>query len=220
MIKPLWDFKGINDARREILIAPFEFADLVGVMKKAVRNVRFKREAGSHEAKGSWRPIFWFDVAESTFDRFFNSPYGYRGQYLASPENGREKNGLLITSLIDVLLMSVHEKPQFLSAIRRSLASPHAKIWIDEDQHNPRTPELIVEIRVAEWERSASAMRHRLDAGDSSLTPKEVDRIYDVRAPLGTTLKVMGAWVDRNGELKVVASKLRRAEEIKAYGLS
>ncbi|MES4785395.1 MAG: hypothetical protein C4294_05755 [Nitrospiraceae bacterium] len=63
-------------------------------------------------------------------------------------------------------------------------------------------------------------MRHRLDAGDSSLTPKEVDRIYDVRAPLGTTLKVMGAWVDRNGELKVVASKLRRAEEIKAYGLS
>jgi hypothetical protein len=220
VITPLWDFEGINEARRELLMAPFQFDDLVAVIKSEVRNVRFKKETRSHEAKGSWRPAFWFDVGMSTFDRFFNSPYGYRGQYFACPENGLRKNALLITSLIDVLLVAVAGDPKVCSEIHRSLTSTHAKIWIEESQHDPRTPDLIVEIRVAEWERFARAIRERLDAGDSSLTAKEVDRIYGARAPVGTTLKVMGAWVAQNGELNAVPLKLHRAEEIKAYGLS
>ena len=217
---PLWDFEGISPERRELLRVHFDFRELADRIKHEARNIRFKKEPGTHEAKGSWRPIFWFDVANCTFDRFFNSPYGYRAQYLADPENGKKQNAELIVALAEVLIASVHGEPQFLQQIRLSLASPHAKIWIEEDQHNPRTPELIIEIRVPEWEKAARAIHARLRAGDSSLKPKEVDRIFGVRAPVGTTLKVMGAWVGRDGQLGVVPSKLQRAEDIKAYGLS
>ena len=79
---------------------------------------------------------------------------------------------------------------------------------------------MIVEIRVPDWEIAAKAIRERLNAGDSTLTPKEVDRIFGVRAPVGRTLKVIGAWVGPDGEFGVVPSKLRRGEDIKAYGLS
>jgi hypothetical protein len=217
---PLWDFEGISAERREFLKAPFDFGDLVGIITSEAWNIRFKKEPGTHEAKGSWRPIFWFDIAESTFDRFFNSPHGYRAQYLADPQNGTERNAVLIAALVDLLTTSVGGEPQFLQQIRLSLSSFHAKIWIEEDQHNPKTPELIVEIRVPEWETAAKAIRERLNAGDSTLTPKEVDRIFGVRAPMGRTLKVMGAWVSPDGELGVVPSKLRRAEDIKTYGVS
>jgi len=201
-------------------MTPFHFVDLVGIIKSEVRNIRFKKEPGTHEAKGSWRPIFWFDVVDSTFDRFFNSPYGYRAQYLADPQNGRDKNAILIAALVDILTASVRGDPQFVQRIRLSLGSPHAKIWIEEDQHNPRTPDLIVEIRVREWELAAKAMHERLNAGDSTITPKEVDRIFGVRAPVGRTLKVMGAWIGPEGELRVIPSKLRRAEDLQAYGMS
>ena len=79
VITPLWDFEGINEARRELLMAPFQFDDLVAVIKSEVRNVRFKKETGSHEAKGSWRPAFWLDVGMSTFDRFFIVPTATAG---------------------------------------------------------------------------------------------------------------------------------------------
>lgn len=219
MTKPLWDFAGVNAERRELLMAPFDFGDLVDVIAGEAQNIRFKQEKGTHTAKGSWRPIFWFDVSGTTFDRFFNSPYGYRAQYLADLQNGREKNDVLIAALIDILVRTVRGDPH-LDQIRLSLASPHAKIWIEEDQHNPRTPKLIVEICVSAWEVAAKSIYERLTAGDPGLTPKEVDRIFGVRAPMGKTLKVMGAWVAPNGELGLVPSKFRRAEDIKAYGVS
>ena len=220
MVKPIWDFASISAERRELLVAPFDFEDLVTTIAHEARNFRFKKEKGTHEAKGSWRAIFWFDVSDATFDRFFNSPYGYRAQYVADPQNGREKNAILIEALIDLLTRSVHGDAEFLRQIRLSLASPHAKIWIEEDQHSPRMPELIIEICMPEWVAAAKSIHERLTAGDSNLTTKEVDRIFGVRAPVGTTLKVMGAWVAPNGELGLVASKLRRAEDIKAYGVS
>lgn len=220
MVKPIWDFASISAKRRDLLIAPFDFEDLVTSIAHEARNIRFKKEKGTHEAKGSWRAIFLFDVSGATFDRFFNSPYGYRAQYVADPQIGREKNAVLIEALIDLLTRSVQENAQFLRQIRLSLSSPHSKICIEEDQHNPRTTELIIEICMPDWVAAAQSIHERLTAGDFNLTTKEVDRIFGVRAPVGTTLKVMGAWLAPNGEPRLVASKMRRAEEIKAYGVS
>jgi hypothetical protein len=218
--EPLWDFGDICAERRQSLMAPFDFGGIIEAIRSEARNIRYEKDKGTHEAKGSWRPIFRFDVCEETFDRFFNSPYGYRGQYLADPEEGRKKNSMLVSALIDTLVHSIRGELQLLNQIRLSLASAHAKIWIEEDQHNPKTPDLIVEIRVSDWEAAARAVHGRLAHGDPTLTTKEVDRIFGIRAPVGRTLKVMGAWVAPDGCLGVVASKLRRAEEIKAYGVS
>lgn len=164
--------------------------------------------------------MFRFDISCQTFDVFFNSPYGYRGQYLFDPVEGTKKNCQLIAALSDKLLARTSEAAECLAQMRCSLASEHAKVWIEEEQHNPRTPELVVEIRVPEWEAAATAAHKRMRAGDSTLTAKEVDRIYGVRAPVGRTLKVMGAWIGTDGALGAVPSKLRRAEEIRAYGVS
>lgn len=217
---PLWIVDNVSEVRRQLLAEPFEFAALIQRMRSEVRHVRHKNDKGTHEAKGSWRPIIWFDVTEDTFDQFFNNPYGYRGQFLIDAAVGREANTQVILALAEVLVQKAPLKPTIAEQVRQSLVSPHAKIWIEEDQHSPKTPELIKQVRVPRWEVAAAAVHDRLARHDPTLTSKEIDRIYGVRAPSGSTLKVMGAWVASDGSLLVVPSKLRRAEEIKAYGVS
>ena len=216
----LFEFCLIDVVRRDLLLAPFDFDSLVDAIQREAQNIRFEKDKGTHEAKGAWRPTFLLDVFESTFDRYFNSPYGYRGQYLSSLEKGLEKNSVLISALIPKLVESIREKHEPIDQIRLSLSTEHAKIWIEEDQHNPRTPELIVQIKGPAWETAAKAVNDRLIRGDFTLTPKEIDRVYGVRAPVGTTLKIMGAWVDADGGIKLVPSKARRGEDIQAYGIS
>jgi hypothetical protein len=206
--------------RRARLAEPFEFNELISRLQSEVKNVRYKNDKGSHEAKGCWRPIIWFDVEEATFDCFFNSPYGYRGQYLLGADVGRNANSQLIAILSPTLVKAVTLSSKLKQQVQRSIESPLAKIWIEEEQDLPRKPELIVQIVVPGWVDAARAIHNRLVNGDTSLTSKEVDRIYGVRAPLGCTLKVMGAWVGPDDSLSIVTSKLRRAEEIKEYGIS
>ena len=183
----------------------------------AYHNVKYKRDKGAHEAKGSWRPIFIFDVSKEAFDLFFNSPYGYRGKFLVDPEAGRQANTQVVSRLAKRLVqLAGCDDPQ----VESSFASPHAKIWIEEGQHSPTTPDLLVQVLVPAWVSAAEVVDERLCNSDSTITSKEIDRIYGVRAPVGTRLKAMGAWVSQNGVLGVVPSKLARAEEIRAYGVS
>lgn len=217
---PLGTVDNVSEDRRKSLAEPFEFVGLVQCLRSEVRNVRYKKENGSHEAKGSWRPIIWFDVNQQTFDRFFNSPCGYRGQFLLGADAGRAANNQVMHALADTLIQRASLQPSLAEQVQLSLLSPHAKIWIDEDQHCPKMPELIIQIAVAEWVAEATTVHNRLAEHDPTLTTKEIDRIYGVRAPSGSTLKVMGAWVGPDGSLSVVPSKRRRAEEIRAYGVS
>jgi len=107
-----------------------------------------------------------------------------------------------------------------LDRIALSLRSEFAKIWIDECAHQPADPDLIVEVTVEAWETAARAVRARLDAHDSTLTPKDIDRIFGVRAPIGTLLKVMGAWVRIDGSMFLVPSKITRGSDIKDFGVA
>ena len=107
MEEPLWQFKNVPIERCRYLLTPFTFPTLIKQICSEVRDVRYKTERGSIEAKGSWRPVFWFDVAARTFDSFFNSPFGYRGQYLRDQEDGNRQNNLLISALAEHLIQSV-----------------------------------------------------------------------------------------------------------------
>jgi hypothetical protein len=104
MTDPLWDFDKISEERIQFLKAPFEFGTLISRIQTEAQNVRYKKDKGTHEAKEAWRPMFCFDVSEKTFDCFFNSPYGYRGQFLVDPEEGKRKNVQLVSALIDTLV--------------------------------------------------------------------------------------------------------------------
>jgi hypothetical protein len=220
MTEPFWAFDNIPNDRLEYLIVPFDLETLIGRIQSEIRNICYKNDKGKHEAKGLWRPLFRFEVDKETFDRFYNSPHGYRGQFLADIKRGEKVNTTLISSLIDLLTESTKEMPSILERIRTSLESSYAKIWIDEKEDIPRTPDLIIQIRVPKWEAAARAVYERLKRGDSTITDKELDRIYGVRAPLGETLKVMGAWISPNGSLHTVPSKYRRSEDIRDYGFS
>lgn len=217
-ISQFWQVQGVCSKRQSALCEPFEFESLVQLLQAEACNVNYKKEKGSFEAKGCWRPVFNFEVKEQTFDWFFNSPYGYRGQFLVSASDGREANSQVISALSKTLVRLADKKLSLvdLELVEKSLLSPHAKIWIDEGCYIPSQPELLLEVLVPEWEAAATTMRKRLDQKET-LTNKETDRIYGVRAPLGTKLEVKGAWV---GPLEVVSSKLTRAEDIKAYGIS
>jgi hypothetical protein len=197
-----------------------EFGALIEALIPEIHNVKFVRGKGRHEAKGSWRPIIQFDVGGQTFDRFFNSPYGYRGRYLIAPAVGVEANSRALTALTGPLLQLATLAPPIAEEVRRSLLSQYAKVWIDEDQDIPRGPDLIIEIQVPTWVAAATAARKRLDDHDCTITDKEVDRIYGVRAPIGTRLEVKGAWIGSDGSLTVVSSKISRALDINAYGIS
>jgi hypothetical protein len=216
--EPLWRVETQSSVREQALSEPFDLDQLVAQLMEETRNVRYKKEKGSHEAKGSWRPTFTFEVSEMAFDRFFNSPHGYRSKFLIDAAIGQAANAQVVSGLAQTLLQ--YSSGDAAEIVKSSLLSSHSKIWIEEGQHSPATPELVIEIPVPTWVAAARASRERLNNGDSTITPKEVDRIYGVRAPVGTKLKVMGAWVGSDSSLSVVPSKFTRAKDIQAYGIS
>lgn len=215
-----WSFDGLSSSRIANLLNPVEFSDLAVRLGSEARRVSFKKTRGTHEAKGCWRPEFTLEVSSDAFDLFFNSSYGYRGRFLNSVAEGHAANALALSALSNGFLQGLNEPSSTLDRIATSLASDLAKIWIDEHAHSPSDPVLLVEIRVPPWEAAARAVRARLDAHDPTLSPKEIDRIFGVRAPSGSVLKVMGAWVCPDGSSFLVSSKQGRGEDIRDFGVS
>ena len=167
---PLWIVDNISENRRTSLAEPFEFTTLIQRMRSEVRNVCYKKDKGSHEAKGSWRPIIWFDVEDEMFDHFFNSPYGYRGHFLIDAAAGHEANSQVLVALATALVQEAALIPSLAEHVQRSLVSPLAKIWIEEDQHTPATPELIIQVLVPGWVAAATAVHERRARKDPTLT--------------------------------------------------
>ena len=214
MEEPLWHFEDVPDERLHYLLAPFTFPELIQDICSDVQNVRYEKERGSLEVKGSWRPVFWFDVSERTFDRFFNSPFGYRGQYLEDPDKGSRQNASLLSVLSEHLIQSVMLQGNDIDQVRCSLASPHAKIWIDE-KHLNRNTELNIQVCVPTWVHAAKEVYERLNRSESGITTKELSRLDWVTAPLGRTLNAKGGWI---GGFEVVSSKVSRALELQSFG--
>ncbi|MBI5721280.1 MAG: hypothetical protein HZC37_26720 [Burkholderiales bacterium] len=215
-----WRVVDVEADRQSDLQVRFDLEGLAARIATDASAVVFRKERGRHEAKGSWRPTFTLEVSRQLFDQFFNNPCGYRGHYLAGPELGTSANLRLLETIAPRLLAAVPESTVDGERIQESLGSRAAKIWIDEDQHDPRVPELRVQVQVATWVAAATAAHERLKAADPTLTPKEIDRIFGVRAPSGTQLRVFGAWVGDTGVQPVVPSKQRRAVEIHGFGVS
>lgn len=215
-----WRVVDVADDRQADLQVQFDLDGLAAHIVASVTTVTYGTERGRHEAKGSWRPTFTLEVPTQVFDQFFNNPCGYRGHYLASPDAGTLANLRLLSAIAPRLLAAVPDSTASRQTIEVAVTSPAAKIWIDEDQHDPKTPELRVQVQVSPWVAAATAVHRRLKAADPTITPKEVDRIFGVRAPKGSKLRVFGAWVGPNGVLPVVPSKQERALEIHAFGVS
>ena len=125
----------------------------------------------------------------------------------------------LLGALVDLLMESTGETSARNELIRQSILSCHSKNWINEDEHSPRQPELIVEIAVPEWKAAGEVARRSLDASNP-IPDKEVDRIFGVRAPEGTSIEVKGSWLDCDNRTRRTTSKINRAQDIHDFGVS
>ena len=176
--------------------------------------------------KGCTRPEFSLVVCPDTFDLFFNSPQGYRGQYHRSANAGQQANEKLISRMAGRLIAYTNGKTTKHSmgahAIRRSLAAGSAKIWIDEQgvraQRGDDITELKADLAVEPWLRTAMAY---VAAPAKYTNPLgEINAVDGVKAPKGSLLEVKGAFIDQDGQEHLAENKENRSLQIHLYGFT
>ena len=163
------------------------------------------KEPGLTESR---RPVFSFEVSQNTFDAFFNSPVGYRAQYLADPETGQAANGRLMKRLLPKVIAvapsafadpALHE-----SEIALSLIAASSKVWVHEDYFPFQS--LTVDLAISNWLAEANVGTQKAKWG--------------LCAPQGSMLQIKGAFIDHFGNEIVHTKKVGRRFEIHKYGFS
>ena len=195
VVAPLWDFTDlIPTERRTSLLEARSFDDVVREVASACTIIDYEAETFSGQRLcGCMRASFLLLVGSFTYDRFFNSPVGYRAQYCLSRGIGERGNRQMVNIPKPSLIAFAQPRstPTFgPERVASSLDALDAKIWIDEREPASNPPqELQVQINYLPWVERAK----RADA----LQEEEfIGALRGVFAPFGTRLKVKGGWLD------------------------
>jgi hypothetical protein len=167
------------------------------------------------------RPEFLVRVPEETIDSFFNSPAGYRAQYVFDPESGQRQNALLIAAIADRLLTFAEAHPAkhhlAIDSVRLSLAACSAKVWLPESSisfdHN-----LVAEIVVPRWHRNALAALDAFRRRERPTPEQQEKAIWGLRALRAGSIEVKGAFLSTEGDEVVPRDKIRRRFDIHEFG--
>jgi hypothetical protein len=221
-----WQFATDFDAARRERLEAFEsFESLVQRVRAELSITDFRVCRGKRGiVKDCLRPEFSLLVCDDTADAFFNSPIGYRAQFLHDPEIGQSCNAQLLNSLLNRLLAAPsslpapkHEMPT--ERLHASLSAFSAKVWICESgfsfDHN-----LVEALRVEPWLSSARAAAAAFQQQTTPSPPQQEKAIGGVRAPVNSTLEVKGAFLAGDDSERVPVDKIHRAHEIHAFGWS
>ena len=221
-----WSYtERVSRERQALLLAAPDFDAIIDRILADIDITGFDIVRGKIGAvKGCMRPEFSLRVSPDTFDLFFNSPRGYRGQYHQSPETAQRANANLISVMTDRLtdyaLGNTTKHGMDAKRIRRSLAAGSAKIWIDEQggraQRGDDIKELKADLRVQPWLQTAQDYVAN-PAGQPAHAILAVD---GVKAPTGTILDVKGAFINEDGNEHIPANKIDRAQQIHLYGFT
>lgn len=117
------------------------------------------------------RPVLAFEIASDTFDAFFNSPVGYRAQFLKEPNIGQAANGWLLGRFIGKLIQSASGRAEPCTRqIEISLIGASTKIWVHEDDFP--FSDLTEDLAVTAW---VAAAKGRLEKrGGVCVRPKDL----------------------------------------------
>lgn len=158
--------------------------------------------------KNCWRPTVSLVVSPEAYDAFFNSPGGYRAEYLASPERGQAANGSLLAILEPKLSAATiadcgtdRLSPEW---IRNAFLANSAKIWPDEDELDFTA--VTLDLAIEEWRQRREQPNAPAGSG--------------LWAPEGMRLMAFGAFIDPWGNEIVARSKIRRRFEIHECGFT
>ncbi len=224
----IWRFSEtfVSDERRGYLGEEIKFECIVEaiVNEIAITKLCVNSKPYNPKLKGCKRPEFQFHVEPKTFDLFYNSPWGYRGQYCLGADVGLEKNRYLLDSILDRLITHARSNPTeklSIMGIENSLRMNSAKIWIGENgQIDPKDSALREELLCSVWLRNAREARAALDENKEPDPQEKSNAITGVRAPEGKLLEIKGAWISQDGEEHIDDYKRYRAEHIRDYGFS
>jgi len=164
------------------------------------------------EADGFKRFVACVVVERTLFDLYFNSYNGYRGWYFRSPTQGLRMNAVLLQLLAQRLMDFQRHEDMPPELVSTSLLAFSAKSWPAEvgkgfclscegDWSAPTDD--APEILNGRWE-VATAPNSR----------------FGRKAPFLGRLRIMGAFVNRDGQEYVAKRKLNRAQEIHDVGWS
>jgi len=86
-----WKFVASFDRERAQRLVAFDtFEKVLGVVTASLDIIGgWVCPAADLGHDNCWRPTVSFAVSPGAFDAFFNSPGGYRAQFLSSPESGQ-----------------------------------------------------------------------------------------------------------------------------------
>lgn len=204
-----WKFKQTFPAeRRDRLLRSTEFADVVQLICKSARIACVRGKPGKSPGLTECiQPVFDIEVCPEAYDAFFNSPGGYRAQYLRDPLAGIAANhdmiGALLERLMDEARKSNVDKLRDVD-VRSSLKAQSCKIWIHEETFNFDTPSQ--DLDVATWAEQAFQGEEKARWG--------------LCAPSGTRLQVKGALLNPHGHEIVPCKKILRHEDIHMFGFT
>lgn len=200
----MWKFfKAVGPLRQQALLESPEFGTLSTELILATDLEGFYwEEFESDRLRGCRRASFLLRVPEHLYDCFFNSPQGYRGQYAISPDTGANANRALINLLQGTLLTQSRQKFDVDEGLAsKSVNGEGAKIWIYEPEVHDHLFEDEPEIDFPRWIRNS----------DGGVGP---------RAPQGSQLVMLGAWLDESNNVQIDTAKSSRSHEIHMTGFS
>jgi hypothetical protein len=179
--------------RRELLLTAPDFERIATSIADEMEIIDFKMCMGYRpEVKGCKRAEFKLRVERTTFDLFFNSPFGYRGQYHESVPAGESANGELISKIYRNLITYVEGHEQ-LAKIERSLSCTSAKVWVDEEGIRKERVDIVLleELLVEPWLSAARRFK-----SDPQSYCDEIKALDGIRAPTGMILGNLEESVD------------------------
>jgi hypothetical protein len=184
--------------RRNRLLAFTSFDDIVAQLGSARVEPMYWEPAMVPRLSGCHRASFKLKVDPDTYDAFFNSPAGYRGQYALAEACGAQANSAALASLLPKLLASAQPFAAHFPVLT-SLRGEQAKIWIDESEVDDQLTDPHTSIVFSDWEFNEPNGQ-------------------GLRAPVGTTLEIKGTWVNAAGIEVINQPKCARGRNISRTG--
>lgn len=203
----------VDDDRRQRLLYPSDFEDIVYKMLGQLELLRLAAEPAPKNQRGH-RVSAQLRSEKTAVDLFFNSSSGYRAQYLRDADLGKKANRFVIDELIRVLSRAVCE-PTTEEGLRlifeASIAHPWAKVWIHQGPwllFSRRSQRVLL---VPSWQSELNSPdKHRRKlARWGSLAPAEETRLI-----------LKGGYVDSGALLMTGKSADTRGQELHSLGFT
>lgn len=176
------------------------------------------------------RPEFRISVKSDFFDYFFNSPYGYRAQFVVDAEAGNTYNRSCISGISSFLIQNFASQIAANSSqltneeVSKCLGFSQAKIWIDVLSSEPDVTSpyfcsnQAIDIMYEPWEKN---MNIPSASGDCKGVMGVKAYLPDAGSPDRGFFVINGGWMTVDGRQEFInPGKENRAQEIQTYGFT